>query len=579
METPRFLMGCVLWLCLLSTGARAQLANSFYTVTGIQTRMLPNAVQLVIQTDGSVVFGGDIDEWISIEEDNFDPKPVTSLRLRLLGARAKLPAFVNIGAYPVEGAFVTLGRDEFARPYFSRGGPADPSTPRVDIQLRFYVPVLIQRFVVDRFGGESSEDAGENDISFKRYLDPLDASVELGNDRRSIVVTVVTDRVDTGGAARLRRVKPESQKHRLEVKRLEAPQSTLNGEGDRFRIDALHTPLLEVLARLAEQSGVPFSIREPSGDIDISMLLPSATLDEFLRTLENGYGILAAPRDQAEGGGFLIGRGGAATVTERLQLRHLVPERARLLFPDFLLPALRVDPENNALVATATPAVIARLRSDLARLDLPRRQVRVEASVFEIADSDDYNTALRAAFVGARYSGGVDTTIGQYSFRVERNALSSLRASIEALASKGRARLRARPFVLVASGENGVLFLGQTRFVPVLRSSRGRQDVQQLRLQIGYELAVTPRVSEDGDISLNLSPRVSTVDEVERGTGLPTLGIREVSSTLRVRNDDSIVVAGLDADLDSRFNRGPLPTKRRNASQTRLLVLVSARII
>ncbi|MDF2440014.1 MAG: ral secretion pathway protein [Abditibacteriota bacterium] len=582
---------CVaVWLCATSDVARAQLANSFYTVTGVETRILPNAVQLVIRTDGSVVFGGNLDDWILIDEETFQPKPVTALRLRLVGARAKLPAFVDVGAYPIEGALVTLGRDDLTRPYFSARGYAQPE-PRVDIQLRFYVPVLVQRFVVDRSGGSSSESAGEDDITFKRYLEPLDASVELGSDRRSIVITVVTDRVDTTGATRIQRVKPEDQKHRVDITRLDRPQSnfgavvgaqsTLNDElaNARFRVDVLHAPLIQVLARLAELCGVPFTMREPTADIELSMMLPSTSLPEFLLALETGYGLMAAPRASAEGGGFLIGRGSAVTVTERLLLKYLVPERARLLFPDFLLPALRVDSENNALVVSSTPAVIARLKSDLARLDVPRRQVRVEASVFEISNTDDYNLAMRAAFVGREFGAGLDTTAGQYSFRVERNALSSLRATLEALSAKGQARLRARPFVLVASGGNGVLFLGQTRFVPVLRVRSGRQDVQPLRLQVGYELSVTPRAGADGDILLNISPRVSTVDDIERGTGLPTLGIREVSSTLRVRSDDSIVVAGLDSDLSSRFDRGPLPTNGRNATQTHLIVLVSARVV
>jgi type II secretory pathway component GspD/PulD (secretin) len=123
--------------------------------------------------------------------------------------------------------------------------------------------------------------------------------------------------------------------------------------------------------------------------------------------------------------------------------------------------------------------------------------------------------------------------------------------------------LRARPFVVVASGETGTLFLGQSRFVTVLQQRRGRQIAQALRLPVGASLTVTPIVGAGDDILLDLNPRVSTVDEVEQGTGLPTLGIREIESVLRLRPGESALIAGLDADLDFDTRR-PLSRARAN---------------
>ena len=140
--------------------------------------------------------------------------------------------------------------------------------------------------------------------------------------------------------------------------------------------------------------------------------------------------------------------------------------------------------------------------------------------------------------------------------------LSSVSARLEWLKVRGRARLQARPFAVVLSGETATLFLGQARFIPVLRTRGNAQDIQALRVSVGYSLTVLPRVaaknSKDGmdapEINLVITPRISTVDDIENGSGLPTLGIREVDANVRVREGDEIVIAGLDSDLDARTN-------------------------
>jgi type II secretory pathway component GspD/PulD (secretin) len=107
-------------------------------------------------------------------------------------------------------------------------------------------------------------------------------------------------------------------------------------------------------------------------------------------------------------------------------------------------------------------------------------------------------------------------------------------------------------------------------------------------LQIGYTLTVTPRAGAAEDISLDLAPRVSTVDDIEVGSGLPTLGIREANSVVRVRPDDAVMLGGLDADLRFETRGRSLPSRipligrlfrsrRSSDSQTATLLMVTAK--
>ncbi len=559
-----------LLLLLAARPAAAQLANGFYNVTGIEQRVLPNAVQITIRTDGAVQFGVSRDELPG--DGSGGTAPVTAFRVRLYRARARLPAFTDIGAYPVDSAVVTLGTDDF------KNATSDDSLqPRVDVQLRFFVPVLVRSF--------------GNDSYMTPYLNPRDVGIAAGADGSSVVITVISDRVDARHAGGIRRSPPEGQSHRLSLRPLPAPGNGGGSGETRMRIDALHTPLAELLQAVGAVQDLPLVVQAGAADADVSLVLPDASLADLLGALRAGYGLVAVPRAPDEGGGLTFGRGDAANVTSVLHLRSLAPDQARLLLPDFLLPSVRVDAANNALVISNTPEVAAKMARDLALLDLPRPQVRVEVTAWEFASSEDARSALSLTRTLGRESEGLDTDAGQIVVLAQAGRTRRFLAAVSALAARSRARLLARPFLLVASGASGTIFLGQTRYITVLQQQGGfgPQAPSALPIQIGYSLTVRPTVGAGDDVTLDLDPRVSTVDAIEAGSGLPTVGIREVKSVVRVRAGDALVLGGLDSDLQDRADQGPslfarIPllrdlfrSHRRSRARTSLLLLVTAR--
>ncbi len=553
--------GAILLLLLMARPASAQLANGFYNVTGIEQRVLPNAVQITIRTDGAVQFGVNRDELTNNQ-------PVTAFRIRLYRARARLPAFTDLGAYPVDSAVVTLGTDDF-----KNSTSNDGQGPRVDVQLRFFVPVRVRAFGDNRYQ--------------RVYLAPRDVSIALGPDRSSVVITVISDRVDARHSGGIRRSPPESQSHRLSLR----PEGAAGTGEARMRISALHMPLADLLQAVGAAQKLPLVVQAGAGDADVSLVLPDATLADLLGVLRVGYGLVVTPRAPEEGGGLTVGRGETAGETTSLHLRSLTPDAARLLLPDFLLPSVRVDAANNALVVTNTPEVTAKMARDLNELDLPRPQVRVEVTAWEFASGQDARYALTLTRTLGRESESLDTDAGQITVLSQPGQTRQFQAAVSALVAKSRARLTARPFLLVASGAQGTFFLGQTRYVTVLQQlgGYGPQTPSALPIQIGYSLSVRPTIGADDDITLDLNPRISTVDAIEKGSGLPTVGIRELKSVVRVHAGDTIVLGGLDSDLENRTDQGPalfahIPllrdlfrSHRKSRARTSLILLVTAR--
>ena len=545
------------FLAGIALPARAQLATSYLTITGIKVKRLPNAVQVRIETDGTPRFGTDLADFIAL--DNFRPKPTQSFRIRVVGAISRLPAYVPLDAYPLDGAVVSPGRSEFERPYFTNGAYGQPE-PRIDIEFRFATPVVVQRFTTN---------VGDNGIDFGQYADPLEFNLAPSPNGRAIVLTVIPDRADLGGAARLNRSPLAERATQLDVK--------ANADGT-LRVAALHASLRDLLKEASEKSGVPFLARDDVAALDVSLFLPATSLAELLDILQTSYNL----GGRIEDGALVLGRGDEFQETRSLPLSNLAPDAARLLFPDFLLASLRPDRQANALVATGSPAILQKISSDLKLIDAPRAQFEIEAQLWELNAQRDVNIALQGTRSVGADSQTIDFGTGVASVRVESGQTNQLGANLQLLASRGRGRLRAAPRVTVLAGEDGSIFLGQTRYVLVLQQ-RGREQISQaLPLQIGTRLNVSARGSLNpaDPIALSVSPSVSTVDALESGTSLPTLGIRQLNSTLIVDPSQSVIIAGLESALenDTRGKAlGIFPSRRSNREQQQLIIVVKAR--
>ncbi len=543
---------------LFAIPAHAQLATSYLTITGIKVKRLPNAVQVRIETDGTPRFGTDLTDFVDFDK-GFGPKPTQVLRIRVVGAISRLPAYVPLDAYPLDGAVVSPGRTEFARPFFTNGAYNQPE-PRVDIEFRFATPVIAQQF---------SANIGDDGIRFGQYADPLEFNLKPATNGRAIVLTIVPDRGDLGGAERLNRSPIAGRTTQLDVSR---------NADETLRVLALHAPLRDLLKEASEKSGVPFLARQDVATLDVSLFLPNATLPELLDVLQTGYNLGGL----IENGALVLGRGDEFQEARSLPLYNLAPDAARLLFPDFLLAYLRPDRQGNALVATGSPAILRRITADLKRIDAPRAQFEITAQVWELNAQRDVDYALQLTRSVGRDSQTIDFGTGTASIRVESGQTDQLLANLQLLNRRGRGRLRATPRVTVLAGENGSIFLGQTRYVLVLQQ-RGREQVSQaLPLQIGTKLNVTARGSLNpaDPIALDVSPSISTVDALESGTSLPTLGIREVSSSLVIAPDQSVIIAGLESAIDSDTRGralGVFPSRRSNREQQQLLIVVKAR--
>lgn len=166
---------------------------------------------------------------------------------------------------------------------------------------------------------------------------------------------------------------------------------------------------------------------------------------------------------------------------------------------------------------------------------------------------------------------------------------------IQALEDKGVARSLAEPNLIALSGQPASFHAGGEFPIPVLETVAVEEDVEPVRTvefkPFGVRLAFTPTVLADGIINLLIVPEVSDIDFSNAVRGIPGVTTRSASTTVELRDGQSMAMAGL---LQTRHSRnvdqipwlGDVPiigalfrSSSFQKNETELVVIVTPRLV
>jgi MSHA type pilus biogenesis protein MshL len=163
--------------------------------------------------------------------------------------------------------------------------------------------------------------------------------------------------------------------------------------------------------------------------------------------------------------------------------------------------------------------------------------------------------------------------------------------------SKPRIRTMNNQTALIKVGTETPFFRQNSTVVPGVAAggSTVLQDDEVTTITVGTILSITPQIAEDGWITLDISPVLTSLVGVELSPSetstAPVLDIKQASTIVRVRNGSTIVMGGLIQDAKSRTVRkipiagdipliGKLFQGRYEASQKKeLVIFVTPRIV
>jgi MSHA type pilus biogenesis protein MshL len=204
-------------------------------------------------------------------------------------------------------------------------------------------------------------------------------------------------------------------------------------------------------------------------------------------------------------------------------------------------------------------------------------QVDIEAQIFEVVFNDEFHFGIDWVNVMASLekwaisSGGVggipssrlivDNPLG--GLQPGRPALSLVISKdqsmvvLDALKEQGRLEVVSQPRVRTLNNQAALIKVGTDkpffRKTAITITSAGApaqvsEDVQVQSITIGTVLGLTPQISEDGWITLDISPVITRLVDTRVGpqdTTAPEVDIKQTSSLVRMRENTTIVLGGL----------------------------------
>ena len=252
---------------------------------------------------------------------------------------------------------------------------------------------------------------------------------------------------------------------------------------------------------------------------------------------------------------------------------------------------LRVDPNAGIIYMADTPAKIetmVRLLDSLS--EALHRQVFIEARILEVTLSDNsrYGLDWSKMSVGFSATGGDIAknlpdvlSIGINSgSRLFLSNQSQLTAVLDFLKTQGDVSVISNPHISVMNNQSAVLTVGYQFPYGDIESVDRNQETGVLtigatikRAILGLQLGLTPQISKDGIVTLHIVPtitRIQGTERVEIPTGAtsvqnisnPIIDLRELATTVRVREGNTVVLAGLISQI-RQLNEEGLPVLSR----------------
>jgi general secretion pathway protein D len=263
-----------------------------------------------------------------------------------------------------------------------------------------------------------------------------------------------------------------------------------------------------------------------------------------------------------------------------------------------------VDKETNTLLISASASRWVQIQKILNQIDIPPSQVLIEASIVEVTLTNQDNLGVDWSYIsnnGQLTAGAIGSATGAVASKFPGISVAyigkNLQAAVNALASKSAVEVISAPKVVVVDNQTAKLNVGDQ--VPVVTQSGestaapGSPVLNSITyLSTGIILSVTPRISGDDRIFLDVDQEVSSAAETTTsGIDSPTIQQRTLTTTLILDDGAVAALGGLISSDKSKSQTGipylqNLPgvgrlfrTTANNSTRTELIVLITAKII
>ena len=240
----------------------------------------------------------------------------------------------------------------------------------------------------------------------------------------------------------------------------------------------------------------------------------------------------------------------------------------------------------------------------LHRLDVPPRQVLVEATIVEVQLNDQLRYGVQYFLEEDGDSLGLtrnDEAVSPIApqlpgFTAIFGGDEAPEVVIDALDDLTEVNVISSPNLMILNNQSARLVVGDQipTSIETAQDASDNNDIFVSTVEYrdtGVIFEVTPRINSSGAVILDISQEISSVGENDASTGNPIISQRVINSSVAVDSGETIALGGLFEKSRTRGNAGVPVLKdipvagrlfgrtSRTDSQTELLVLITPRIV
>lgn len=269
------------------------------------------------------------------------------------------------------------------------------------------------------------------------------------------------------------------------------------------------------------------------------------------------------------------------------------------------------DTRTNKVIVRDIPLAIEDMRKLLAQLDIPEKQVMIEARIVEASSTfvrslgvnwGIHYTDPSGSFLGitqldtgfggittAPPTSGTGTSSGGnlgISFGALGNGVK-LDMRLSAAATAGLAKIISSPKVATLNNKTAKIAQGQQ--IPYTSSTSDKTETKFVEAALALE--VTPHINANGTISLKIDAKNDSMGDVPTGSTAPAINKKQATTEMLLRDGETTVIGGIFVDGESDTDEGvpflmDIPfigkffkTSSKSKTKTELLVFITPRIL
>ena len=214
---------------------------------------------------------------------------------------------------------------------------------------------------------------------------------------------------------------------------------------------------------------------------------------------------------------------------------------------------IEIDERTNSLIITDLPGVISDIEELVKKVDVANKQVMISARIVEV----DYDAAKQlginwsignvldtlaktragvSLIAGGEGGSGLQIKFGKVLPSYDINAV------LNQLESESKANILSEPKIMVEDNQQAMISSG--KMIPVIMRDQAGNPVVSF-YDATLKLSVTPHISPNNEITMELEPQVGDIAGILQGSPGPIISLQRAKTVLRVKDGQTVVIGGV----------------------------------